>query len=228
MFKWVLAVILSFVLPFIGLPWLLYLIHKANQETRDEQQFASLRRTMGVEEQSDFASKEAFQSEINSQLDGFENKWRAGRLFQNSDFHPTFTFHSGINWSKETYLNKCQQANRKPIPEIFEDFDSELESSHRYVEGQISAFSKFVEDAEIDVKERLESGAARRTILDAYNDPHAHGPRKLVSVSCEHSVWTVDATQMLLSVNPRYRQLILEKLEDCQDKLIKSFVLPNN
>ena len=228
MFKWVLAVILSFIPPFIGVPWLLYLIHKATQEARDEKQFAGLRRSMGMEEQSDFSSKEVFQSEINSQLDGFENKWRAGSLFQNSHFHPTFTSHNGINWSKETYLAKCKQVHRKPIPEILEDFDLELERSHKYVEQQISSFSKFVEDAASDIKARLESGDGRRRILDAYNDPTSHGFKKLVSVSCEHSVWKINATHNLLALNPRYKQLILEKLEDCQDQLLKSFVWPDN
>ena len=222
MFKWVFAIGLSFVLPFLGIPLTLYLLYR-HRETKRSAEFD---RSLGIQKQSDFASQEAFQSEINSQIDEFEYSWRRGQLFKNSDAHPSIASHDGIFWTKQTYIKRCEEFGRKPIPELLEDFDLELKNSNEEVENQISIFFGYMQNEQKNILGKLEQGVERQKILAEYVGDFARADKKLISVRCENAVWILSTIESLRVLYPQRAALLNSKFMKNPDHFCIKFANP--
>jgi hypothetical protein len=222
MVKWIFAIGLCFVLPFVGIPLLLYLLHREREAKRS----AEFDRSLGIQKLSDYSSPEAFNSELNSQTDGFEETWRRGQLFTNSDGHPSLALHDGIYWTKKKYIKRCMELGRKPIPELLEDFDLELKNSNNELESQISIFFGYMQNEQKNIVAKLEQGVERRKILAEYVGDFARADKKLVSVSCENSVWILSTLESLLVLYPKRAALLRTKFVENPDQFRIKFASP--
>ena len=118
------------------------------------------------------------------------------------------------------------ELGRKPIPELLEDFDLELKNSNHELESQISIFFGYMQNEQKNIVAKLEQGVERRKILAEYVGDFARADKKLVSVSCENSVWILSTLESLLVLYPKRAALLRTKFVENPDQFRIKFASP--
>ena len=84
MLKWILIIILSIGLPFIGIPWLIFELWKYYGEKRADAYFDAAMKPLRGTVEKDFNNREDFISQVKNDLASFEQMWRSRKMFSNA------------------------------------------------------------------------------------------------------------------------------------------------
>ena len=149
MLKWILIIILSIGLPFIGIPWLIFELWKYYGEKRADAYFDAAMKPLRGTVEKDFNNREDFISQVKNDLASFEQMWRSRKMFSNADIKDLVEERSLIKlgdkyWSLERYEKLCRkELHREPIPELVEEWKYQIEEN---IQSFISYKKKFNKD----------------------------------------------------------------------------------
>ena len=196
MLKWILIIILSIGLPFIGIPWLIFELWKYYGEKRADAYFDAAMKPLRGTVEKDFNNREDFISQVKNDLASFEQMWRSRKMFSNADIKDLVEERSLIKlgdkyWSLERYEKLCRkELHREPIPELVEEWKYQIEEN---IQSFISYKKKFNKDAvkiKTEIKKQLADGDNWLAIVKRYENSS-------LQVSCENSNWCISYDQHL-------------------------------
>ena len=196
MFKWILIIILSITLPFIGIPWLIFELWKYYGEKRADAYFDAAMKPLRVTVEKDFSNRADFISQVKDDLASFEQMWRSRKMFSDVDVKDLVEERSLVKlgdkyWSLEKYEKLCKnELNREPIPELVEEWKTQIDDN---LKSFVSFKKKFHKDAikmKSEIQNQLADGDNWLTIVKRHENSPLH-------VSCENSTWCVSYDAIL-------------------------------
>lgn len=207
---------------------MLFLLHKNKQEAQFLRFKREVKHTLGSEKIDDFASKNEFEKFVNNQINVFENSWRKG-VFRTSKstIDPQFIPSKGMEWTASSYIRKCNEVFREPIPEILEDFEDIEKEAKASLDDDISMLNEQMEKSIKDIYQRIVNGEKRTKILEDYQGQFAKPQNKVVNVSCERGKWKFSIYESIAFLHDDKKRLVLDKLRQHPELFKKTIDMEN-
>lgn len=196
MFKWIIIIILSITLPFIGIPWLIFELWKYYGERRADAYFDAAMKPLRGTVEKDFSNRADFISQVKDDLASFEQMWRSRKMFSNVDIKDLVEERSLVKlgdkyWSLERYEKLCRkELHREPIPELVEEWKYQIEENIKSFVSYKKEFHKDALKIKTEIKKQLTDGDNWLAIVKRYEN-------STLQVSCENSTWCISYDQTL-------------------------------
>ena len=196
--KWMLAIGLSVVLPFVGIPILFYMLWK-NEDDRQWRRFKKgVSRRIKGPDRSDYHSDEAYRNEVDLEVDRLEELWRSRELFKSMQVEKVSGGNSliidGNFWTIEKYTDVCKDVLlRAPISELIEEWRTVIEE---YLEFQIGEKQRLHTEAEglrQKILSDLDKHVGWKEIVDKY-------AKHSFDVSIENGEWRISYERSLITL----------------------------
>ena len=196
--KWILAIGLSVVLPFVGIPFLLYMLWK-NEDNRQWGRFRkSVSRQIKGPDRSDYQSDEAYRKEVELEVARLEQLWRSRELFKFKSRQVEKI--SGGNslridgnfWTIKKYTDFCRDILlRAPISELIEEWRSDIEESLKFQIDEKQRLHSKAEELQQKILSDLDKHVGWKEIVDEY-------AKHLFDVSVENGEWRISYERSLI------------------------------
>jgi len=190
MLKWLLILILCGVIPFVGVPWLIFEVWKYYRDKKADAYFDEAMKPLRGTVERDFKNREDYIAQVNDDLRSIEQIWRSRKMFSSIEIKDLVEERSLVKignhyWSLEKYEKLCRnELNREPIPELVEEWKFQIDDN---LKSFVSVKNKFHTDAikmKSEIQQHLADGGNWLTIVKRYENSPLH-------VSCENSTWYI-------------------------------------
>jgi len=207
MLKWALILLLCFVIPFIGIPWLGYELWRSSQQKLDEDTLDNVIDAVMPMSQTKFPDKEGYRRELTGSINNFEAKWQKRRLFEGAVTEPgtlnghltiardfTLLLVAGRIWRVDDYTSYCAERDKQPIQELLDEWALKVSSEQSWREVQLVELQQRAKALEIKILKELKSGKDMNEILDSKQN-------ELLDVQVSNGTWIVSYQKQLIFLN---------------------------
>lgn len=200
--KWILAIILCFVFPPVGILWLVYLCFAdwtASSAASLDTMFAGLTGP----QKSDFSSNEKFKNAIKSNILSLEAKWRSGEVFSGIFSDHVHLHIENQTWFIEKYVKSCADVGRDPIPEFLEDWKNKVKAEEEMFFSIRNMCLKQAEEFKKQILVDLNLGEKRAHIIERFENKIG----VVCKVRCENRRWYISFEEHLRALYPNRSHL---------------------
>ena len=200
--KWILAIILCFVFPPVGILWLVYLCFAdwtASSGTSLDNMFAGLTGP----QKSDFPSNETHKNAIKSNILSLEAKWRSGEVFSGLFSDHVHLHIENQTWFIEKYVKSCADVGRDPIPELLEDWKNKVKAEEEMFFSIRNMCLKQAEEFKKQILVDLNLGEKRAHIIERFENKIG----LVCKVRCENRRWYISFEEHLRALYPNRNHL---------------------
>ena len=207
MLKWSIIILLCFVLPFIGIPWLSYELWKTSRQKMDDDTLDDVFNAVMPISKTNFSNKEDYLRKLNDSINNFEDMWQNRRLFEAAVEEPgrlngyltiardyTTLLVAKKMWKIDYYKNYCAELDKQPIHELLEEWTLKVLSEQGCREAHLTELRQRAKALEIKILKELEAGTGWKEIRDSVQN-------KPLDVRISNGTWTISYQKQLILLN---------------------------
>lgn len=193
--KWAFIIVLTVLLPPLGIPWLIYELRKEIILRKDRTVLDQLKREVAadaeIKRQKDRLIKEKQEEEINElkkSIAELERLFRNHQLFDEVGFNEEADsiFVSGYYWTIKTYKQFCAEVDRIPILELVEYWDVQIKDKLEDFDRELVFCKITAEKTKSAILQDLMSGNPWHRVWDNFSPSDNN-----IQVSYKDGIWTL-------------------------------------
>lgn len=202
--KWYLVVVLTCLLPPVGIPWLIYELWKKKVLKEDKVVFDQLKREVAADaemkRQKSLSIKRKQQEEINERKKSvaeLEKLFRSHQLFDEVGFNDEADciYVGDYYWTIETYKQFCVEIDRIPILELVEYWEFKIKEKLEEFDEWLAVYKRTAEKTKSKILQDLINGNPWYRVWDDFHDSD-------IEVSYKDGVWTLSWENNLTTFCP--------------------------
>ena len=185
-------IVLTVLLPPIGIPWLIYELWKEKVKEKvmrdDRTVLDQLKRDVAAKDRLAKEKQEKETNELKKSIVELERLFRNHQLFDEVGFNEEadIIFASGYYWTIETYKQFCVELGRAPLSDLVEYWEVKIKDKLENFERELAFCKNNAEETKSEILQDLMSGNSWHRVWDKFS-PYSGS----VEVSYNDGVWTL-------------------------------------